>query len=858
MSKKPGRVGVFLAILLGCGLFLQACGPNPTAAPTPAPQVNSNLKISSILLNLFTVYQSTSGTQEEKTQAVVQYARENRFLNQKDEAEFALELDDPAREQPVVDKIKAMGGTIRNSSNLAGTVTIQVVVPLKVMLDYASNVNRDNFLADLAAFEGVKTIDLITKREKMGFQNLPQTPQALEKLFQASKNEGVKQMGADKWHAAGFKGRGVRIGVIDGGFKYYRQFLGSTLPRNLEVKDIDEEFGGSGVVDEDVHGTAVVEIIYSLAPEATIIAAAVDGSDNQFKSAIDYLVAQNVSIISVSMGGHATAGDGSAPLDRYIEQLRKDKGIVFLFSSGNEAASHYVGFYNPDNEGFHQFIPGVNQMAIANNSSRTLQTNFILNWEQWKENARNDLDIFVTDSKGNPLKASQSSQASRPPVEYLPVNLPARSVVYVKVRQKPGSREYTKPFRLHIFGHNTAFQFIVPQMAVGDPATSKGALAVGATQWDEDKIAYYSSQGPLTDGRFKPEIVAPAGVSSRSYEEDGGDVFDGTSASCPQAAGVAAILKGANPNMTADQLENLLKEAGKDLTPGGPDYANGYGRLDIGGLAPSNSIAPRGTAQAVPNADIATLQFPVEVLATRSYPAPNPQNPSVFKGIPQPLPTRSTSLKNGATDASKPAGTSGGNTTEGARPTVAPNTEPTVEPVSGGQFRDDFRTPGSGLPNAGDTIYQNGRYVVKAAAGKITWSVYPPSVMNSTNFNAEVTVQGISGRNGLYGLVFWHKDANNYYLLSVAGDGQYQITRYQNNTFTPIMPWGATPGWKNGQNNTIRLVSSKGTLQVYLNGQVGRATQANGEGAIGFAAASFPGGSAVEAAFTDFRFATAK
>ena len=75
-------------------------------------------------------------------------------------------------------------------------------------------------------------------------------------------------MGADKWQAAGFKGKGAKIGIIDGGFSYYKKFLGTTLPAGLETKDIDAQDGGPGVIDEAVHGTAVLEIIYSLAPEA--------------------------------------------------------------------------------------------------------------------------------------------------------------------------------------------------------------------------------------------------------------------------------------------------------------------------------------------------------------------------------------------------------------------------------------------------------------------------------------------------------------------------------------------------------------------------------------------------------------
>ena len=45
-------------------------------------------------------------------------------------------------------------------------------------------------------------------------------------------------------------------------------------------------------------------------------------------------------------------------------------------------------------------------------------------------------------------------------------------------------------------------------------------MSVGAVHYDYynlGRIADYSSRGPTTDGRIKPELVAPTGVSTVSY-----------------------------------------------------------------------------------------------------------------------------------------------------------------------------------------------------------------------------------------------------------------------------------------------------------------------------------------------------
>src|SRR5687767_12603216 len=43
----------------------------------------------------------------------------------------------------------------------------------------------------------------------------------------------LTQLGVDRWHAAGHRGRGVKVAVIDSGFRGYRTFLGGALPRSV-------------------------------------------------------------------------------------------------------------------------------------------------------------------------------------------------------------------------------------------------------------------------------------------------------------------------------------------------------------------------------------------------------------------------------------------------------------------------------------------------------------------------------------------------------------------------------------------------------------------------------------------------
>ena len=68
---------------------------------------------------------------------------------------------------------------------------------------------------------------------------------------------------AAAWHEKGFTGKGVKVAVIDGGFKGVadRQASGD-LPANVVTQD----FCGGQLLGEEDHGTAVAEIVHEMAP----------------------------------------------------------------------------------------------------------------------------------------------------------------------------------------------------------------------------------------------------------------------------------------------------------------------------------------------------------------------------------------------------------------------------------------------------------------------------------------------------------------------------------------------------------------------------------------------------------------
>ncbi len=127
------------------------------------------------------------------------------------------------------------------------------------------------------------------------------------------------------------------------------------------------------------------------------------------------------------------------------------------------------------------------------------------------------------------------------------------------------------------------------------PSDSDMVLAVGATNYRGARVSF-SSVGPTYDGRLKPDIMA-MGANVVAAVPDALDAYalvNGTSFSCPLAAGVAALLLEAHPTWTNLNIMQALRTTGSNT--GNPDHRNGWGVIDaVKALAfePVEFYAPR-------------------------------------------------------------------------------------------------------------------------------------------------------------------------------------------------------------------------------------------------------------------------
>ncbi len=110
------------------------------------------------------------------------------------------------------------------------------------------------------------------------------------------------------------------------------------------------------------------------------------------------------------------------------------------------------------------------------------------------------------------------------------------------------------------------------------PADADSILSIGAVA-SNGVVASFSSIGPTSDGRMKPDVSAQgvsvyAAVPSGSYTSG----FGGTSAATPFVAGVAAMLLSARPELTPVQVRDALRTTANNSSS--PNNSIGWGIIN--------------------------------------------------------------------------------------------------------------------------------------------------------------------------------------------------------------------------------------------------------------------------------------
>ena len=393
-------------------------------------------------------------------------------------------------------------------------------------------------------------------------------------------SEGFWVHGVSSWRRAGYRGKGVKIGIIDAGFGGFDSLMGIELPSTVQARCYIEV----GVFTSDLadcetgyHGTAVTEAVFDIAPEATYYISNALASGDLVKTTVDWMVEEGVDIINMSLGfswdgrGDGTFYSSNSPL-RSVD-IAVASGTTWANAAGNDALGTWFGsFTDLDGDGFHEFS-GTDEC----NEIKAGGYLFQLRWDDQWGGATIDLDLYLYDLDNDvhigPLISSndvQSGAVGDIPYETLE-EFYGYGTYCLAVKHHSGDI----PDWIQLTGWNAELEHHTLFGSIGNPAesASPGLLAVGAApSHDVFTIEDFSSRGPTTDGRLKPEIVGADESASAVWGH-----WSGTSQASPHVAGLAALVKQRFPDYSPAQIADYLKEHAEERGVPGPDNTWGYG-----------------------------------------------------------------------------------------------------------------------------------------------------------------------------------------------------------------------------------------------------------------------------------------
>jgi len=107
----------------------------------------------------------------------------------------------------------------------------------------------------------------------------------------------------------------------------------------------------------------------------------------------------------------------------------------------------------------------------------------------------------------------------------------------------------------------------------------QGIIAVGATD-NNDVVAYFSTRGNAIDVSAPGVNILSTYRNGVTFPDPDYEYADGTSMAAPYVSGIASLLKGYNPNLYNDDIENIIKLSADDKGPTGWDQYYGAGRVN--------------------------------------------------------------------------------------------------------------------------------------------------------------------------------------------------------------------------------------------------------------------------------------
>jgi hypothetical protein len=381
-----------------------------------------------------------------------------------------------------------------------------------------------------------------------------------------ARSELMEHLGVASWHRQGERGHGVRVAVLDSGFRGYHSYLGHILPTNI----VTRSFRADGMLEsrDSQHGILCAEVIHALAPDAEILLANWEPDrPDQFLQAVRWARQAGARVLTCSVIMPAWSdGEGHGQVHRELSRVLgsgdSPADMLCFASAGNTAQRHWSGYFHDSGDGWHAWENG----AIDNN---------IHPWGKERVSVELStapvgvLQVSVEDTTIGRFvgRAETKGGQATATVRFSPQ---ADHEYRLRLKHLNGQSGF---FHLVVLGGG--LQYATAHGSIPFPGDGPEVVAVGAVDTEGRRLAY-SSCGPNSE-QPKPDFVASVPFPSLWRARP----FSGTSAAAPQAAALAALLFARHPDWTAHQVRKALEGTAEDLGPPGHDCETGFGRVHL-------------------------------------------------------------------------------------------------------------------------------------------------------------------------------------------------------------------------------------------------------------------------------------
>ena len=455
----------------------------------------------------------------------------------------------------------------------------------------------------IRAFLPISQLEVLADRADVAFIRPARDPL----LHKVDTSEGdVAHRADDARTAFSVDGTGVKVGVLSDSVDALADLQASgDLPA---VTVLPGQSGNPGSSE----GTALLEIVFDLAPGAQLFYATAFGSQASFAANIIALQEAGCDVIVDDVGYFAEYVFQDDNVAQAVETVTS-RGAAYFSSAGNSGNKNdgTSGVWEGDwlQSGADPFGDGTLVHDFGGNHFNTLTLGsssvYTLHWSDPGGASTNDYDLFLINSAGTTVTAaSQNTQSgTQDPFEIIGAagsSDTGRHLLVVKASGAAGRFLHvnTNRGRLtistvgQIGGHPGAVNaFAVAAVDIADAGGAGGEFdgteSIETFSSDGPRRVFYQAGGtPITPGNFsstgvalrpKPDVTGADGVSTAT---PGFDPFFGTSASAPHTAAIAALLIEQGVATTSAGIRTIMFSSALDIEASGIDNDSGAGIVD--------------------------------------------------------------------------------------------------------------------------------------------------------------------------------------------------------------------------------------------------------------------------------------